>query len=97
MLVKLFEPHPGLAGCLARIPGDVRMVALTLDGQTMELDSAVALVEGFKDGTEVVEVSMPYEYPWSGDTGMILLRRDYPGGRIDSWRVIKFKEVKAYG
>ena len=40
-----YDPHPGFAGCTIPIPEEVRLVANELNGQEMELEIAIELIQ----------------------------------------------------
>jgi hypothetical protein len=43
--VILFDPHPGFAGAAIPLPSSILEQVKELDGRTMELDEAIALIE----------------------------------------------------
>ena len=79
--VKTFyDPHPGLAGAMVRIPEKVRQVAQELDGQPLSLREAVNKIRAVTNG----EVSVVPEYKYI----RLLIRA---GGLYHSYRVIQYK------
>ena len=82
-MAKMFDPHPGLAGCMVRIPEAVRLVANELDGQDVPIAEAVAKIQAACPGGEVKD---------SPNHGMICLTVENFPGMQHSWRVIRYQE-----
>lgn len=109
MLCEFYEPHPGLLGCTVPIPEEVKKVAAELDGNTLELEEAVAKIHAVCPGGKI-KVSEPEclmaapGQPAREKEGMICLQLEemQVPGREDlkgliykyNWRVIKFKEAE---
>lgn len=77
--VRLYDPHPGLAGALIPIPEPVRLVANGLNGKTMTLKEAVEKIKSVTDGRV---------YP-SEEHSFIALRL-HKGGVEHMFRVLRF-------
>lgn len=58
--VTFFDPHPGFAGALIRLPEPIRRVAASLDGQSMTLKQALKKFRAVTDGE--LEVDRHYKY-----------------------------------
>ena len=84
-VVSFFDPHPGLAGCLAPIPDVVKDIADSLNGCVMNLTDAMAQFQReFPGGTFAVHDDM-------GFIGLTV--GDYKKGETQhSWRVIRFRD-----
>jgi hypothetical protein len=76
-----FDPHPGFAGAIIPIPEEVRRVANELDGKSMTLGEAIALIQAVTKGT--VSVVKKYNF--------ISLEIIEKSGVRHMFRVIRFK------
>ena len=80
--VKTFyDPHPGFAGASIPIPGPVKKAAEALDGKTMSLRDAIALIQAATGG-RVEDVPKH---------GYIALRLGRAGSTEHLFRVIKYR------
>ncbi len=76
-----FDPHPGLAGALIPIPEKVRKIANELDGKSMSLREAIALIQAVTKGA--VSVAKKFDF--------ISLEITEKSGVRHMFRVIRFK------
>jgi hypothetical protein len=89
--VTFYDPHPGLLGCLYRLPASVKVAADALDGQTLTLDEALARLREAAAGLpglfRVVEHADAIAL-YEGDPRAA---RAGEWRAVNCWRVIRFK------
>ena len=91
---RFFGPHPGFLGALARIPGGVRMVAVGLNGQTVLLRNALAMLAAAVPNRQEFTLDViPKSDDWPAK---VMLTYVPTGGGYPqhAWRVIQFEVVE---
>lgn len=83
--VQLYDPHPGLMGCLAPLPGTVRALAKSLDGKTRRLDEVMSQISDAAGGK-------PYFTEAHEQCVALYDGKDF-SRRVNCWRVLRFKEL----
>lgn len=82
MIVKLSDPHPGLAGCQFRLPGRLRIACLKYDGKLMELDKVVNSLNKLTSG-------LPGQWCVKS-TGKCIVATQVDGEQENHWRLLQF-------
>lgn len=95
---QFFDPHPGLAGAIARIPEPVRLVANEMDGNSYSDEDALAMIRAVAPencDVRIVEYSDSFYIPINdtddGD-GMVVMEEkgDFP---LNNWRVLRWRNA----
>lgn len=76
-----YDPHPGFAGAAIPIPGPIKVIADTLNGETLPLSEAIACFRAVGIG----------EIELHADEGWIGLRLPFGDGGFHLFRVIRFR------
>lgn len=80
---RFFDPHPGMAGCTAPLPPEIKKVSDALDGQVLPIEDVLQQLRAVAGKMEVKDAG-----------GMITLmrgsfaRNEFP---VHSWRVLRYE------
>lgn len=86
-VVRFFDPHPGLMGCMIPIPNEVKDVADSLNACVMDLADAMGQLERtFPSGVFQAHIDKGFIGLTVGDLSK--------GDVVHSWRVIRFRETE---
>jgi hypothetical protein len=80
-MATFHDPHPGFLGAAVPLPAAVKKVADDLDGKTMPLDEAIALIKAAAPDGEVIV---------RADAVLLKMKGDGVRHAEHMWRVIKF-------
>lgn len=88
---RFYDPHPGMAGAVIPLPGPFLKAVKELDGQTMTIDEALAILRFIKcDGYESV-VNVVSQHDFLGLRLTPINEQIVPTSH--GFRLIRFKEV----
>lgn len=88
MLVELYDPHPGLAGCPIRLPGRLLIMIRQMNGKVVDDQDAADLLQKEAKGLPGI-----WEIRLSPAHQMLFAEQSFQGCEvINGWRLLRYRE-----